>query len=100
MTSQKFAKIDLAAILLSIFKIFEYSSKINKPELIQKVTDKLSNKEHMFEESNKLKLPRTYNPDDTATLQTTTTEFPANTEPMLDSIFDDEDASTSTNQIT
>ena len=38
---------------------------------------KLINKEHMFEESTKLKLPRTANPDDTDTLQTTTTELPA-----------------------
>ena len=52
----------------------------------------------MFEESTKLKLPRTANPDDTATLQTTNTEVPANTKPMLDTICDDEDASTSTNQ--
>ena len=36
--------------------------------------------------------------DDTSTLQTTTTGAPVDTEPMLDSIFDDEDASTSTNQ--
>ena len=52
----------------------------------------------MFEESTKLKLPRTANPGDIATLQNNTTAFPANIEPMLDSIFDDEDASTSTNQ--
>ena len=52
----------------------------------------------MFEDSTKLKWPRTANPDDTSTLQTTTTEVPANTEPMLDYIFDDEYASTSTNQ--
>ena len=63
----------MAEILLSIFKTFEDPSKINKPELIQKVTDKLRNKEHMFEDSTKLKLPRTANPDDTATLQNTTT---------------------------
>ena len=63
------------------------------------MTEKLGNKEHIFEESTELKLPRTANPDDTATLQTTTTEVPANTEPMIDSIFDDEDASTSTNQM-
>ena len=67
--------------MLSVFKIFEDSSNINKPELIQKVKEKLRNKEHMFEESTKLKLPRTYNPDDTATVQTTTTEVPANTGP-------------------
>ena len=36
--------------------------------------------------------------DDTSTLQTTTTGAPVDTEPMLDSIFDDEDASTSNNQ--
>ena len=52
----------------------------------------------MFEESTKLRLPITDNPYDTDTLQTTTTKVPANTEPMLDSIFDDEDASNSTNQ--
>ena len=45
-----------------------------------------------------MKLPRTANPGDTATLQTTTTEVPANTEHILDSIFYDEDVSTSTNQ--
>ena len=45
-----------------------------------------------------MELPRTANPDDTATLQTTTAEVPTNTKPMLDSICDDEDASTSTNQ--
>ena len=78
--------------------MFEYPSKNNNPELIQKVTEKLINKEHMFEKSTKLKLPRTDTHDDEATLQTTTTEVPANTEPMLDYIFDDEDASTSTNQ--
>ena len=52
----------------------------------------------MFEESTKLKLPRTANPDDTTTIQTTTTEVPTNTEPIIDYIFDDEDANTSTNQ--
>ena len=52
----------------------------------------------MFEQSTKLKLPRTSNPDDTATLQNTITEVPANTEPILDYIFDDEDSRTSTNQ--
>ena len=52
----------------------------------------------MFEESTKLKPPITANPDDAATIQTTNTEVPANTKPMLDSICDDEDASTSTNQ--
>ena len=52
----------------------------------------------MFEDSTKLKLPRTANSDDTYTLQTTTTEVSDNTEPRLDSIFDDENASTSTNQ--
>ena len=45
-----------------------------------------------------MKLPRTANPGDIATLQNNTTEFPANIEPMLDSIFDDEDASTYTDK--
>ena len=45
-----------------------------------------------------MKLPRTDNPDDKATLQTTTTEIPANTEHTIDSIFDDEYESTSTDQ--
>ena len=52
----------------------------------------------MFEDSTKFKLPRTDNPDDTVTLQNTTTEVPDNTEPILESIFDYEDTSTSTNQ--
>ena len=43
----------------------------------------------MFEGLTKLKLPRIANPDDTATLQTTTDEVPANTKPMLGSICDD-----------
>ena len=84
--------------MLSAFNILEYPSKINKSELIQKVTEKLRNKEHMFEESTKLKISITDNPDDTAILKTTTTEVPTNTETMLDSIFDDEYASTSTDQ--
>ena len=84
--------------MLSVFKISEDPSNINKPELIHKVKYELRNKEHMFEELTKLKLPRTANPDDTATLQTTNNEVLANTEPMLDYIFDDEDASTSINQ--
>ena len=45
-----------------------------------------------------MKLPRTANPDDVDTLQTTTTDVPDNTEPMLDYIFDDEYASTYTTQ--
>ena len=45
-----------------------------------------------------MKVPGTSNPDDTATVQTHTTEVPASTEPVLDSIFDDEDAITYTNQ--
>ena len=52
----------------------------------------------MFEESTKLKLPIKANPDDTDTLQTTTTEVPANTKPILDYICDYEDASIYTNQ--
>ena len=44
------------------------------------------------------KQPRTDNTEDTATLQTTNTEVPANTETMLDYIFDDEYANTYTNQ--
>ena len=44
------------------------------------------------------KQPRTDNTEDTATLQTTNTEVPANNKPILDSIFDDEDGSTYTNQ--
>ena len=94
----KIAKIDLAARLFSVFKLFEDPSNINNPELIQKVTDKLRNKEHVFEQSTKLKLTITYNPYDIATIQTTTNEVPANTETMIDSIFYDEDVSTSTNQ--
>ena len=43
----------------------------------------------MFEESTKLKLTITSNPDDTDTIQNTTTEVPPNTEPMLDYIFDE-----------
>ena len=62
------------------------------------MTEKLRNREHIFEESNKLKLPRTSNLDDIATLQTTTTAFPTNTKPMIDSIFDGEHSSTYTNQ--
>ena len=45
-----------------------------------------------------MKPPRTANPDDTATIQTSTIYVPANTESMLDSIFYDEDARTSTNK--
>ena len=45
-----------------------------------------------------MKLTITYNPYDIATIQTTTNEVPANTETMIDSIFYDEDVSTSTNQ--
>ena len=45
-----------------------------------------------------MKLLRTANTDDTATLQTTTTEVPAKNEPMLDYFLDDEYASTSTNK--
>ena len=52
----------------------------------------------MFEESTKLKIPRTDNPDDTATIQNITNEVPANNETMIDSIFYNEDASTYTNQ--
>ena len=52
----------------------------------------------MLEESTKLKPPRKPNPDDTATLQTTTTKVPSNTKPMLDYICDDEDTITYTNQ--
>ena len=89
MNFSKTTNIELAEILLSVFNIFVYTSKINNPELIQKVTEKLRNREHIFEESNKLKLPRTSNLDDIATLQTTTTEFPTNTNPMIDSICDD-----------
>ena len=96
--SAKTAKIDLAAILLSVVKIIKDPSKINKPELIHKVTETLRNKKHILEESNKLKLTRTSNPDDTATLKNTTNEVPANTKHMLDSICDNEDTSTSTNQ--
>ena len=44
------------------------------------------------------KQPRTDNTEDTAILQTTNTEVPANTETMLDYIFDDEYANTYTNQ--
>ena len=62
------------------------------------MTETLRNKKHILEESNKLKLTRTSNPDDTATLQNTTNEVPANTKHMLDSICDNEDTSTSTNQ--
>ena len=62
--------------MLSVFKIFEDTYKINKPELIQKATDELRNKEHMFKESTKPKLPRTANTNDIATLQTDTTEVP------------------------
>ena len=52
----------------------------------------------MFEESTKLKLPITANPENTATIRTTTTEIIANNEPIIDSIFDDEDASNSTDK--
>ena len=52
----------------------------------------------MFEESAKFTLPITDHPDNTATLQTTNIEVPANTKPMLHYICDDEDASTSTDK--
>ena len=52
----------------------------------------------MFGQSIKLKPPRADNTNYKGTLKNNTTEFPANTEPMLDYIFDDEYASTSTNQ--
>ena len=45
-----------------------------------------------------MKLPITANPDDTATIQTTNTEVPTITEPMLDYIVDDDDASNSTKE--
>ena len=37
----KITKIELAEIMLSLFKIVEDPSKINKPELVQKATEKL-----------------------------------------------------------
>ena len=43
----------------------------------------------MFEKSTKLKYPRTFNSDDTATLQNTTTEVSDNNKLMLDYIVDD-----------
>ena len=52
----------------------------------------------MFEKSTKFKLSIVANTYDIATLQTTTNEVRANTETMIDSIFDDKYASTSTNQ--